>query len=217
MDSYQLEDGVAEAAFDIGQDLEDPDFESYQQPKHPIDIGTKKKPDIVPKLHLEDGEGAGMLYIEPIDVRGMYDFTIDVESMAVTADDERKQARQAAVSLLSTNENVVTMLAQEQVKPKFKELFITWLEDLGFVDAERFFEQIESQPGGVQQMLGEAAAGAAPQGGAGGAPGSVPSGIPGGTNPNVGGEASQATPFTQKVSQGAPNAGMGPISPKSLK
>lgn len=125
-------------------------LDKFAVPKHPINIGTKEKPKTVPKLKVEGNEGA-MLYIEPEDIRGEFDFSIDVESMTVTADEERRQARQTAVSLLVSNPNILALLQQEGVKPKFKELFITWLEDLGFNDAEKFFETAQ-------------------QGGAGGAP-----------------------------------------------
>jgi len=165
--------------------------------KFPINSGSEGTPNFVPKLQMEDGKQGAKLYVEPKDVMGNFDFTVDVESMALNSDEERKQARQAAVSLLSTNPNVVAMLAAEGMKPKFKDLFVSWLEDLGFNDAERFFEKTPSGAGGqnpLAALLG-GAAGGAPGGAAAGGP--PPTGIPGGTNPNAGGETSSQTPFAQ--------------------
>jgi hypothetical protein len=185
-------------------------LESSQVPRFPVMIGDEVKP----KLSLEDGSTkSGSLYIEPSDIKGTFDFSIDVESMQVTADEERRQARQTAVTTLSTNPNVHELLAAEGVRPKFKELFVQWLEDLGFSDAERFFESSPaSNP--MEAIMGGA-------GGAGGAGkemsapvGRPPSGIPGGTNPNSGGESEQSSPFAVDRVR---NEGLGPISPTSLK
>lgn len=180
------------------EDLEKMDIKKEEMmiPKYPI----KTKDGVTSKLSVKEGAKDGTLYIEPADVKGGYDFIIDVESMQVSADEERKQARQSAISLLSTNPNVTAMLAAENVKPRFKELFVTWLEDLGFSDAERFFESgsIEQQPGGAPGGLEEMMSAIGQQSGGG---------IPGGTNPNSGGETPQASPF---------ETGLGPASPKSL-
>jgi len=165
--------------------------------KFPINMGTQESPNNVPKLQMEEGGQGAKLYVEPKDILGTFDFTVDVESMAVNSDEERKQARQAAVSLLSTNPNVVAMLAAEGMKPKFKDLFVSWLEDLGFNDAERFFERVQGGVGGqnpLASLLG-GATGGVPGGAATGGP--PPTGIPGGTNPNAGGEAPSQTPFSQ--------------------
>lgn len=119
--------------------------ENMMVPSHPIRIGKGDSAKLMPKLSMEGNDG-GNLYVEPEDIKGQFDFSIDVESMTVTADEERKQARQTAVSLLVSNPNIIALLQQEGVKPKFKELFVTWLEDLGFNDAQKFFEATE-QPG----------------------------------------------------------------------
>lgn len=179
-------------------------------PKYPVNIGSEKEPEMVSKLKIEEGPHASAaLYIEPTDLKGTYDFQIDVESMAVTADEERKQAREQAVQTLTTNPNVIQMLMLEGYRPKFKSLFTAWLEDLGFTDADRFFEKTEDNPQDMMSALaGEAA-------GAGGEEPTNPTGIPGGANPNAGGEAPQETPFAIDRGQGT-NEGLGPISPRSL-
>ncbi len=184
-------------------------------PRFAINIGDKNKPKFVSKLSMEEGsQGSAQLYIEPADLLGIYDFSIDVESMQVSADADRKQGRQTAVTALTTNPNIALMLQQEGVKPKFKELFVEWLEDVGFIDAARFFEDAPAQNTQVGQnamgAIAKALGGGSPQG----APSTPPSGIPGGTNPNMGGETPQASPFGSTTQQ--PNAGLGAISPKSL-
>lgn len=168
-----------------------------QQYQFPINTGSEKTPSYVPKLQMEAGNQGAKLYIEPKDILGTFDFTVDVASMAVSSDEERKQARQAAVSLLSTNPNVTMMLSAEGMKPKFKDLFVSWLEDLGFSDAERFFEKIpQQQPGAggnpLEALLGGQGGAKPPSGVPSGVP---PTGIPGGTNPNAGGETPSGNPF----------------------
>ena len=109
---------------------------------------------------------------------------------------------------LTTNPNVTQMLMMDGYKPKIKDLLVTWLEDLGFSDANRYFEKDQTQQNAMAQ------AGAA---GGGPTPGGAPTtGIPGGTNPNQGGEAPQTSPFAIPPAD-APNAGLGPISPKALE
>jgi len=121
--------------------------ENYAFPKHPIEAEENGKKSFKPKLERDPDGGSAMLAISPEDVKGNFDFSVDVESMSVNSDDERKQGRQTAVSLLVSNPNIMAFLQQEGVKPKFKELFITWLEDLGFSDAQKFFESAGAQAG----------------------------------------------------------------------
>lgn len=193
----------------ITEGMEGEDVNKYMTPKFPVKIGDEYKS----KFDLDENGKSGVLYCEPTDVKGSYDFAIDVESMQVNADEERKQARQAAVSLLATNPNVTQMLMAEGVKPKFKELFVTWLEDLGFSDAERFFEKAQ---GGAMGAAGQ-------QAGLGANSGQDPAlmmqalqsatseagGVPGGSNPEQGGEAQQSTPFNPQD--------LGPSSPKDYE
>jgi hypothetical protein len=158
------------------------DVNKMTLPKYPINKSEKKgQYNLVNKLELNEGEDSGRLYIEPEDIKGMFDFSVDVQSMTVNADEERRQARQTAVSLLVSNPNIIALLQQEGVKPKFKELFISWLDDLGFSDAERYFEQAAT-PGGppgagagggesIQELLKMFGGGKLNQGQNGGAPG----------------------------------------------
>lgn len=170
--------------------------QAYSLPKHPVNIGSKKEPKYTSKMQMEpDGKNA-ILYVEPADLKGTYNFSIDVVSMGATADQDRRQARQAAISMLSTNPNITQMLLTEGVKPKFKELFVQFLEDLGLNGADRFFEKADGQA--KQELMGALGAkggdlAAAMMSGGGG----EQTGIPGGANPNEGGEASQSSPFSQ--------------------
>lgn len=191
---------------DIDEVLSVVDAPNY---KHPINKGDKGNNKFFPKLEVDEDGHSAKLAIEPEDLVGTFDFSVDVQSMTVNADEERKQARQAAISLLATNPNVTQMLVAEGVKPKFKELFVTWLEDLGFSDAERYFEKApESQPGAggnpAEALLQKMMSG---QGGVPPEMGGTPTGIPGGTDPNAGGETASASPFSS----------LGPASPKSLE
>ncbi len=202
------EDAAGEMVVNGVDSAEDID-EMLSIPKYPVNIGKGKKEEIVPKLSVEEGsDGNASLYIEPADLKGTYNFQIDVESMQVTADAERKQAREQAVQTLTTNANILQMLSLEGYKPKFKELFVTWLEDLGFTDAGRFFEKGEQNPQDMMAQMAGGPGGGAPEGS------DVPAGgIPGGSEPNVGGEAQQSSPFAIDRSG---NEGLGPISPRSL-
>ena len=167
-----------------GEDVGEIDEKKIGFPSHSVTISKEGEEDsAVAKLRMDEGDDSALLAIEPADLKGSFDFIIDVESMSVTADDERKQSRQAAVSMLATNPNVTQMLASEQYKPKFKSLFVTWLEDLGFSDAERYFEKVETPqqgPAGAQdimaQLTGRGGRPPSPEGAAGGAP--KPGGFP---------------------------------------
>ena len=127
-----------------------PDMAKYRNAKYPVKVGE----ETVTKLRMDDDGESGLLAVEPSDLVGNYDFIIDVESMTVGADEERKQSRQQAVTLLTSNPNVSALLQTEGIKPKFKDLFVVWLEDMGMSDAERFFETI--QAGDVKEAVGEA-------------------------------------------------------------
>jgi hypothetical protein len=102
---------------------------------------------------LENGKEAE-IYFEPDDVLGQYDFFVDVESMSVNNNDQRKQAQQSAITMLTSNPNVSALLATENYQPKFKDLFVTWLEDLGIQGAERYFKEIENPQAGAESPLG---------------------------------------------------------------
>ncbi len=120
-------------------------------PKYPVNIGSKEKPQYVPKFKLDESENFGHLYVEPEDLMGNFDFIADVESMALGSDDELKRGRKTAVTTILSSPVALQVLAQEGVKPKFKDLFVAWLEDSGFKNADQYFESVKNTP----QMPGE--------------------------------------------------------------
>lgn len=134
-----------EAAFDLGAGPE-----TLQTPKFPIKSGDK----VVPKLQIDELGKSAQVHLEPEDLNGLFDFSIDVISMQNNADDQRREGRQTAVNLLVSNPNVGALLQQEGYKPKFRELFTQWLEDLGFTDAERYFEKNEAPVPGAEGAEG---------------------------------------------------------------
>lgn len=141
----QIPDGVFESAFELGSDGAD-----LAIPKFPVKVGDK----VVPKLEMDEYGKSARVHVEPEDLNGMFDFSIDVVSMQANADDARREGRQTAVDLLVSNSNVVALLQQEGYKPKFRELLTQWLEELGFTDAERYFEKNESLVGGDSVVSG---------------------------------------------------------------
>ena len=118
-------------------------------PKFPVNVGTKEKPLNMPKFQPDSTGTSGSLYIEPVDLMGSFDFIADVKSMSLGGLDEEQSGRKTAITSILSSPAIVQLLAQEQVKPKFKELLVAWLEDSGFKDADRYFESIPMQPGGM--------------------------------------------------------------------
>lgn len=141
--------------------------EDFLVPRFPVNVGTKENPNLKPKLKVDEyGEGAD-LFVEPEDLKGNYDFIADVESMALNTEDTLKGSRQQAITLLVSNPNVLQLLTQEGVKPKFKDLFVSWLEDSGFKDADKYFESVpvNSQAGNIPMTppsIAQASAGGQP-------------------------------------------------------
>lgn len=183
LDAMDVADNAEQMAMELNL-TQIEQLKQFMTPRYPVNVGTKKDKKYVPKLQTEENGQSAMLYVEPADIKGYYDFVIDVETMSANADDQKRNARQTAVQLLVSNPNVLMMLGQEGVKPKFKDLFVTWLEDLGFTGADKFFE-------GANQ---DAGAGAPPPG--------MPPGMPPG-----GPEGGQPGPEA-KVTPPAPNTGV---------
>ena len=156
-------------------------LESAMLPKYPVveNPGEKnpKKLKIKPKMDVNEMGDVAEVYAVPDDLNGVYDYIPDVRSMSIGAETELMQGRQNAVNVLTSNEMVLQLLAQEGFRPKIKELLSANLEDLGLKDAERFFEKLQPQgqiPG--QPQVDPAQAGAQQMGGVQ-PPGQVP-GLP---------------------------------------
>jgi len=152
LDSYGLTEGAADV---LSDDLNaNPD--NMKTPNYPIDLTDESgNMKVGSKLEMDKTGRFAKLYIEPSDLMGDYDFVADVQSMAVNAGEEEKGARDKAITALLSNQNVLMLLQQEGFSPKFKDLFVTWLEDYGFKDADKFFQKSEQAPGGMPQIPGQ--------------------------------------------------------------
>lgn len=141
------EKGLAGAKIDdesLMELAENPDINpsEFEEPIFPVDT----KEGVVPKFRLDDDERTGELFIQPEDLKGNYDYIVDIKSMALVKNDEDKLGRNIAMQTMLTNPNVAQMLQGEQIKPKFKDLFVSWLEDNGLQDAEQYFESVQPPP-----------------------------------------------------------------------
>ena len=181
-------------------DMSDNDIASMVEagmlPKHPIvENPEEKNPDnyrIKPKMSVNDmGDGA-TLYVTPEDLEGTFDYVPDVKSMAMGSDAQLMAARDEAVQLATTNQNVIQLLAQEGYRLKVKDLLVANYEDKGFRDAEKYFEKLPppgtSPMGGVQpnmQQPGVPGLPQAPFGGGSGQPMAQPGGIGQGQPPSL--------------------------------
>ena len=152
-DKFGISQGAGEQlADDIGAN---PD--AMRTPVFPVDAGVEgDEAKVVPKLEVDKNGKFGRLHIEPSDLMGTYDYVADVRSMAVNAGEEEKAARDKGITALLSNQNVLALLQQEGFSPKFKELFVAWLEDAGFKDADKYFGKAEAGAAGMPQVPGQA-------------------------------------------------------------
>jgi hypothetical protein len=173
------------------QGTRDPD--QYMIPKYPVDMGADGKKDIQPKLKLEERGKSGRIVLEPDDLTGEFDFAVDVTTMSVNSDDMLKEGRTQAINALLNNPNTMQFLQMEGFRPKVKDLLVSWFEDLGFSDADRYFEKAAPN-----------AEAPAPDGGAS-AGGPPPGGAAAGTPPSILPPGLEEQPFAQQ-NLGAPNS-----------
>ena len=147
-----------------------------QEPLYPV----QTEQGIVPKMEMDDSGQVGNLIVEEEDLSGTYDYIPDVASMRSAYNEEEIQAKSEALSLLSGVDpktgqpsGVGALLAQEGIKVKIKDLLIDHLEDIGFKNADQYFESVQQVPqaqmGGMYgQGINATGAGGAQAGGAGG-------------------------------------------------
>ena len=101
----------------------------------------------------ENGEG-GNLIIEPGDLMGSYDYVPDIETMKAPSDVDTEQKLTAMIAAL-TNPAIAQGLAQEGVKPKYKDIMVRAFEATKIIkDAESLFEDIPQQTNGTNQSIG---------------------------------------------------------------
>lgn len=148
-------------------------------PRYAVPVGEDEMgmPMEVPKYMPDENGGGGNLIIEPGDLAGNYDYIPDIESMASPSTQDIEQ-KLMTLLMTMTNPAIVQGLAQEGVRPKYKELLTRAIEATNVVkDADSYFEDISNQMGGGMPIEGQInPGGGAPT--AGGAPnqGSVPNG-----------------------------------------
>ena len=144
------------------------DVNEMTTPLYPVNEGNFGQET---KFQLDQSKRAGTLIVEPDDLKGNYDYIADVESMALGALQNEKAGKQKAVDMFLNNQQATMLLAQEGYKVKVKDLMVDTLEDAGFKDADKYFEQLQPNPmegGTIDPITGQPIQGAgAIPGGAG--------------------------------------------------
>lgn len=140
--------------------------EIVKVPKYPVVENPEADPEkqiVKPKLRISDTGDIADLSIVPEDLEGVYDYIPDVKSMSSTFSEEMAQARQQAISLFTTNQQLITLLAQEGYRPKIKDILTSTFEELGLRDAGRFFDKLPvQQPLNGQPIPNQTVPGGAP-------------------------------------------------------
>jgi len=157
------------------------------------------------KLTMDGQNKVGHLTIEPDDLLGDYEYIPDVGSMSQMAPDDEIKAKSQAIQMLTGVDpktgqpiGIGAMIAKEGNKVKATELFVDYMEEIGFKDADQYIEsapQPQPQPG--QDPLAALGGGAGPQG-------------PGAVNPGNGGNPGMAGGL-----QAALGGQAGPVVPQS--
>lgn len=162
-------------------------------PRYAVNVGEDEMgmPLEVPKYMPDENGGGGNLIIEPGDLEGNYDYIPDIESMAAPSSQDVEQ-KIASLLMTMTNPAIIQGLAQEGVRPKYKELLVRGIEATNVVkDADAYFEDISNgnQMGGGMPIEGQInPGGGAPTAGGTPSQGNVPNGgMAPGAIPLVGG------------------------------
>lgn len=180
LDGNELSDETTQMMTDPSMEGVNVGPADLESPRYPI----QTKEGTVSKMSLDEtGEGAD-LYVEPDDICGVYDYIPDVGSMSSAANQEEIAAKGKAIELLITNPTTQQILLQEGKTIKASELITDYLEDIGFKNADQYFENAQggmnglNQPGGAGLVPGQ-------QGMVNGAVGGIPGMVP----PPAGGQA----------------------------
>lgn len=186
------DDGLTDDDLDM---LSDPTLadtvrkEDLVRPQYPVNING----ETIPKMVMEDDGQSASLVVVPEDLAGAYDYVPDVGSMSDTANEEETQAKLQAITMLQ-QPAVLQMMMQEGKKPKMTDLFIDYFEDVGFKNADQYFENL--QEGGLNGQI-DPATGQPIAGGEAG----FGAGAPGMENGGVGGMASGGAPLSNGQAQ----------------
>lgn len=122
---------------------------------------VKTENGIEPKFSMEPGGQSGKMILLPEDLSGDYDYIPDVGSMGKNASDESIKAKGDFMSRVTGIDpttgqptGIAQMMAQEGKKIKATDLLVDYAEDIGFVNADQYIENIQQEPmmeGGVDQ------------------------------------------------------------------
>lgn len=107
--------------------------------KYPVNINGVTKP----KLEIDERNETGTLYIEKSDMDGYYDYIVDVEPMRSNNSLEERRALNEAIGLM-LNPQALSLLQQENKKPKLSELLVSLFDLSGLKGADKFFEAMET-------------------------------------------------------------------------
>ncbi len=172
MDSYGLAEDTIDSLAETDLDGVNLDINELQTPVYPVetDEGVKSKFEVN-----ETGE-MGTLIVEQSDILGNYDYIPDVGSMSITSDVEATKAKLQALNLITGNQVVMGLLQQEGVQLKARDFVVDLLEDMGFKNADQYFEAVpQNIPGipGENVYAQQAGGGVATQGQVGAQPATV--------------------------------------------
>jgi len=125
-------------------------LEEYATPIYPVEISGES----VPKLRMgDDGKTGYLAFDKEKDTVGEFDFIPDVESMSLPNDKDLLQTRLMYYKLILESQQ---QLAEEGVKPKYKELLVSLGERAKIDDADQYFEDkgMEAQAQGMPNPEG---------------------------------------------------------------
>jgi hypothetical protein len=149
-DIRPTEDDAEKARMSIANGMEPMDVPPG--PTYAVNVGEDETgmPIEVPKFLPDENGRGGNLIIEPGDIAGNYDYIPDIESMSPPSPEQVENKLTALIATL-TNPAIIQGLAQEGIRPRYKDLIVRAIESTHVVqDAESYFEQIENVEGGVQ-------------------------------------------------------------------
>jgi len=135
-------------------------YETASTPRFPIVTNPNEKDpsklNVKPKMHIVEGASQTEAEIAavPGDLEGVYDYIPDVNSMSLSASDEKAVVLDKATALLTGNPTVIELLAGEGFRPAVKELLQASFELGGLKGAEKFFKEIKQNEAGGPQMGG---------------------------------------------------------------
>lgn len=123
-----------------------------ETPIYPVSVNG----EVLPKFNVEPTGEAASLILEKEDLSGEYDYIPDVESMKLPDRAQMTALKEKTLTMLTGTDpttgqqtGVGALLAQEGYKVKVKELLEDYLEDLGWKDADKYFEKVQTQSGSM--------------------------------------------------------------------